>query len=308
MKRARRRNSTKVKTQARWGQILEDFNMAGVFGFFSGLFSRPQREIPPPTARVQAILDRIHAEARPCLHLVPGGGGQSRFGGAPEIAGDWPRFGGRPMAHLARIDLAEVRAAGGPDWLPAEGRLHVFLDMGLRAQNFEPEQPGACVVRWETGAVAPLGLPEDLAPRSRIAPFPLTFQPRTSFADERVGIDWKSLTRDEERTLDAAILGFLSPEPAHQVGGYPGNLQWDGMEIQCAVATARDGDIRNLGEDEPTPADLEAARDWRLLLQVDSDPAAGFDWIQGGRLYFWVHEADARSGDFSRVFVLAQFL
>ena len=123
-----------------------------------------------------------------------------------------------------------------------------------------------------------------------------------------MGIDWKSLTRDEERTLDAAILGFLSPEPAHQVGGYPGNLQWDGMEIQCAVATARDGDIRNLGEEEPTPADLEAARDWRLLLQVDSDPAAGFDWIQGGRLYFWVHEADARSGDFSRVFVLAQFL
>ncbi|MFM8753249.1 MAG: DUF1963 domain-containing protein, partial [Phenylobacterium sp.] len=55
-------------------------------------------------------------------------------------------------------------------------------------------------------------------------------------------------------------------------------------------------------------ADFAAARDWRLLLQVDSDPAAGFDWIQNGRLYFWVHEAEARAGDFSRVFVLAQFL
>lgn len=211
------------------------------------------------------------------------------------------------MAHLARMDLAEIRAAGGPDWLPAEGRLHVFLDMGVQAQDFEPEQPGACIVRWETGDAPPLSPPADLKPRSRIAPFPLTFQSRISHADERVDIDWKRLTRDEERTLDAAILGFLSPEPAHQIGGYPGNLQGDVMEIQCAAASARGGDIRNLGDEDPTPADFAAARDWRLLLQVDSDPAAGFDWIQNGRLYFWVHEAEARAGDFSRVFVLAQF-
>jgi hypothetical protein len=282
--------------------------MAGVFSFLGRLFARPPREVLPPTERVQAILDQIHAEARPCLHLVPGGEGQTRFGGAPEITGDWPRFGGLPMAHLARIDLAEVCAAGGPDWLPAEGRLHVFLDMGARAQDFEPEQPGACVVRWETGEGAPLEPPADLKPRSRIAPFPLTFQPRTSFADERVEIDWRGLTRDEERTLEAAILGFLSPEPAHQIGGYPGNLQGDDMEVQCAAAAARGGDPRKVGEDDPTPAELEAAQDWRLLLQVDSDPGAGFDWIQNGRLYFWIREADARAGDFTRVFGLAQFL
>ncbi|MFM8820870.1 MAG: DUF1963 domain-containing protein [Phenylobacterium sp.] len=281
--------------------------MAGVLSFLGILFARQPREILPPTERVQAILDRIHAEARPCLHLIPGGGGRTRFGGEPVITGDWPRFGGRPMAHLARMDLAEIRAAGGPDWLPAEGRLHVFLDMGVQAQDFEPEQPGACIVRWETVDAPPLSPPADLKPRSRIAPFPLTFQSRISHADERVDIDWKRLTRDEERTLDAAILGFLSPEPAHQIGGYPGNLQGDVMEIQCAAASARGGDIRNLGDEDPTPADFAAARDWRLLLQVDSDPAAGFDWIQNGRLYFWVHEAEARAGDFSGVFVLAQF-
>ncbi|MFO0540895.1 MAG: DUF1963 domain-containing protein [Phenylobacterium sp.] len=43
-------------------------------------------------------------------------------------------------------------------------------------------------------------------------------------------------------------------------------------------------------------------------MQVDSDPGAGFDWIQNGRLYFWIREADARAGDFTRVFGLAQFL
>ena len=282
--------------------------MAGVLSFLGGLFARQPREISPPTERVQAILDRIRAEARPCLRLVPGGEGRTRFGGSPDIPGDWPRFGGRPMAHLARMDLAEIRAAGGPDWLPAEGRLHVFLDMGVRAQDFEPEQPGACQVIWERTSAKPLPQPEDLGGRSLIPPFPLTFQPRTSFADERVGIDWTSLTRDEERTLDAAILGFLSPEPAHQIGGYPGNLQGDVMEVECAVAAARGGDIRELGTDDPTASELAAARDWRLLLQVDSDPGAGFDWVQNGRLFFWVREADARAGDFSRVFAIAQFL
>lgn len=282
--------------------------MAGVLSFLGGLFARQPRDIPPPTARVQEILDRIHAEALPCLHLVPGGEGRTRFGGSPEITGDWPRFGGRPMAHLARMDLAEIRAAGGPDWLPAEGRLHVFLDMGARAQDFEPEQPGACRVVWERNDAKPLAPPEDLGGRSLIPPFPLTFQPRTSFADERVGIDWRSLTRDEERTLDAAILGFLSPEPAHQIGGYPGNLQGDVMEVECAVAAARGGDIRELGTDDPTPTELAAARDWRLLLQVDSDPGAGFDWVQNGRLFFWIREADAQAGDFSRIFAIAQFL
>lgn len=212
------------------------------------------------------------------------------------------------MAHLARMDLGEIRSAGGPDWLPNEGRLHVFLDMGARAQDFEPEQPGACRVVWERTEAAPLAPPEDLGARNLIPPFPLTFQPRTSFADERVGIDWKSLTRDEERTLDAAILGFLSPEPAHQVGGYPGNLQGDVMEIECAVAAARSGDLREIGEDDPTPAELAAAQDWRLLLQVDSDRGAGLDGFRNGRLFFWVRERDARSGDFSKVFAITQFL
>ena len=47
--------------------------MAGVFSFLGGLFGGRPQAIAPPTERVQAILDQIHAEAQPCLHLVPGG-------------------------------------------------------------------------------------------------------------------------------------------------------------------------------------------------------------------------------------------
>jgi len=282
--------------------------MAGVFSFLGGLFGGRPQAVAAPTERVQAILDRIHAQGRPCLHLVPGGEGRTRLGGEADASGDWPRFRDRPMACLARIDLGEVRATGGPDWLPGEGRLQVFLDMGDRPQDFEPEQPGACVVRWETGPERPASAPDDLRPRSRIAAFPLKPTPRMSYADERIEIDWRALTRDENRTLEAAVLDMLSPEPAHQIGGYPGNLQGDDMEVQCAAAAAGTGDVRTFDPDALTEATIEAAKDWRLLLQVDSDPAASLDWMQRGRVFVWIHEAAARRGDFSQVFAFVQFV
>ena len=282
--------------------------MAGVFSFLGGLFGGRPQAIAPPTERVQGILDQIHAEAQPCLHLVPGGEGRTRLGGEADVSGDWPRFRDRPMACLARIDLQEVHAAGGPDWLPPEGRLHVFLDMGDRPQDFEPEQPGACIVRLETGPARPVAPPDDLRPRSRIAAFPLMSTPRMSYADERIAFDWKSLTKAETLTLEAAVLEMLSPEPAHQIGGYPGNLQGDDMEIQCAAAAAGTGDVRTFDPDDITAETISAARHWRLFLQVDSDPAAGLEWMRRGRLYFWVHDAAARQGDFSRVFVFLHAL
>jgi hypothetical protein len=39
--------------------------------------------------------------------------------------------------------------------------------------------------------------------------------PRMSYADERIAFDWKSLTKAETLTLEAAVLEMLSPEPAH---------------------------------------------------------------------------------------------
>ncbi len=54
----------------------------------------------------------------------------SKIGGEPEL----PEGVARPMSvkgpcpFLVQLDMSDVRAAGGPGWLPENGRLYAFLD------------------------------------------------------------------------------------------------------------------------------------------------------------------------------------
>jgi uncharacterized protein YwqG len=49
-----------------------------------------------------------------------------------------------------------------------------------------------------------------------------------------------------------------------------------------------------------------AANDWRLLLQLDSDPMADFGWADSGRLYFWIRKADLAAKRFDRCWLILQ--
>lgn len=197
------------------------------------------------------------------------------------------------MGFLAQVDLAEVRACGGPDWLPHDGLLSIFHD-----DNFGlASQVRVLHLHCEPSPATP---PVTLTKAWRYTERPVDFV----LSQSMPSLDWLdvSLTDDAgDRKLDTRSF----PEgPEHRLGGYPSEIQNERMAVSCEYVG------RGLFSDEqnapPTAELVAAAASWRLLFQIDSDPDLGMNWGDGGMLYVFVRESAARAGDFSKTVTLSQ--
>jgi uncharacterized protein YwqG len=254
-----------------------------------------------PTAG--AIRSRMRRLARPTLLLVPTKDERfSKLGGRPDITEDiaWPAGEKGPRAFVAQLDLSEVRAAGGPDWLPPEGRLYVFHD-DERA-GFADHASVAFSQAPATGeAPAVPGLSAKLTFNERRVRFMLfTSIPSLDWLD----VDVRALDVDDD-DFDQLVSAPDEPfgdELQHRIGGYPSEIQNGQLALECEHLARG----LPLGRPAPNTAIARAAKTWRLLLQVDSDPALKMNWGDAGRLYVFVREADARAADFTKTVTIWQ--
>jgi uncharacterized protein YwqG len=255
------------------------------------LFGRP-RQTPKEdglSPRVAEIIAKLKNGRQPCVRLVPGGTGGSRLGGVPDMAAAWPRYAGRPLCCVAQLDLEEVAAAGGPDWLPGQGRLLFFYELEYGAWGLDFKDRGSSVVIHETEPAGGATEPDDLSDDAKFPAYPVAFVQDMSFpTEERIAIDWKSMSATSSRALEQALEELAPSSPTHQIGGYPSPVQDDHMEGEC---------VRLVGG---------IASEWRLLLQIDTDDDAGMMWGDVGSIYFWIRERDARLGDFSKIWMILQ--
>lgn len=82
--------------------------------------------------------------------------------------------------------------------------------------------------------------------------------------------------------------------------GYSDNIQND-MELECELVTngLYCGDPS--GYNDPRAKELEPnAKNWRLLLQIDSNEENGMMWGDVGRLYFWIKKDDLLNQNFDK--------
>ena len=261
-----------------------------------------QRREAGLTSDASRLKSRMKRLARPTLLLVPARQpGFSKLGGAPDLPSelDWPIVRGRPTAFLAQVDLTHIQLHAPLEWLPGEGRIFVFVD--LEGPGF----PDHVVVRFS--------LEPDVGPR--MAPEAVSVFPERRVAFERYvsapSLDWLG---EDVRDLDVDPdeldeLANLPDEPfgdeiQHRIGGYPSEIQEEQMAVACELM--RRGLPSAYEGAELTPAILRASKAWRLLLQVDSDPALKMNWGDGGRLYVFIREQDAKARDFSRTITLSQ--
>jgi len=249
------------------------------------------------------IRARMKRSARPTILLTPAKEpGFSKIGGRPELPPDlaWPLGAKEPRAFVAQVDLGAFRPHVDIDWLPTEGRLYFFFD------------------DWRNGAADVVQVLYSLASPGGEAPPPAPIPTTWRFKERRVGfmaftsvpsLDWLDIDlatvdlEDEDLDRLEEELDLFGDEIEHRIGGYPGEIQGGQMAIACEYM--RRGLTRNYKEDVPD-AIRRAARQWRLLLQVDSDPALGMNWWDAGRLYVFIREQDARAGDFSKTVTITQ--
>lgn len=211
------------------------------------------------------------------------------------MTGAWPRYGGRPLCCVAQLDLVQVRAAGGPAWLPDHGRLLFFYELEHGSWGLDAKDAGSAVVIHEAGSPIAATEPDDLPYEAKFPPYPVMFLGSASFpTEERIAIDWSRLNTASTEALEQGLSDLAPASPAHQIGGYPCPVQSDSMEGECQDIAKR------LGQRDADVAD------WRLLLQLDTDDEAGMMWGDVGALYFWIREQDARAGDFSKVWTILQ--
>lgn len=276
-----------------WMAVMLSWSLAKFLLFGA---QKPRREASRRAAGL--IRGRMTRMGTETLLLTPAKeAGFSKLGGDPELPEDvdWPQGRRRPRTFIGQIDLAVFRQHGGPDWLPSEGRLYAFCDED--GWGFADET----VVIYSLHPPGP--------PRSR------PDRAASRFAERRVAFlvaqsipstDWldADLGQLDDEDLDA--LADIHNEPfgdelQHRIGGYPSEIQGGQLHIECELIR------RGLdSQAEVTPAIERAAKQWRLLLQIDSDPALGMNWGDGGRLYVFIREKEARAGDFTKTVALSQ--
>lgn len=256
------------------------------------------------------VIERIKARARPSVRaLHTGQNSRSKLGGIPTVPAGfkWPEWKGVPLQFLCQLDLAELQRAMPLDWLPESGLLAFFYDQEQSTWGFDPADLGSWrVVHFpRDAALAPANLPQGSVAAGVYSEVFLTLKQQASLpSPEQAGLNYAQISDEAWRLVEE----YQFPdEPLHQIAGWPGAIQNDGMELECQLAS---NGVYIGGSDgynsEAAKQLAEGGGQWRLLLQLDSDDGAQMMWGDVGRLYFWVKETDAAKGDFSGVWMILQ--
>ena len=271
-------------------------------GILKGLFGR--KEPPPPPRDVLSLAQPLKRQA---LHLrTSAADAPSYFGGTPLLPAGvaWPSKDGAPLTFLACLDLVSLQAALPVPWLPPSGRLLFFYDAEKQPWGFDPKDRGSFVVLHAGGVAAAPPAP----PASPLARRSVSFGVIETYPSwERPEVAALQLTDAEAEILIDARLAAYGESPHHQVWGFPDPIQGDEMELECQLVShgLYCGDSSGYLSREAATL-KEGAGDWRLLLQVDTDDGLGVMWGDGGILYFWIREEDARAGRFDQAWAVLQ--
>lgn len=238
--------------------------------------------------------------------------GLNKLGGEPDVPPGflWPMRKDRPLAFVAQINLGQIPAVPESK-LPSRGILSFFYDD--QVWGFDPEdKDGFKVYCFADQALDRIKTPVVKTKKKLFGIFP------QSSSETKI---YKSC-KFEPKTIatlpdDAAVIGLPvdftddycrmleDMEGHHRLLGYCEPIQ-NPMQIECELVTngfycGDSSGYKKASEFE------ETSKQWRLLLQIDSDiEHSDMMWGDGGRLYYWIKEKDLESGNFQNCWLISQ--
>lgn len=208
-----------------------------------------------------------------------------------------------PLSFIAQVNFAETREYDRDGLLPQSGILYVFYAAEQDAWGFSPLDTENFRIIFQEDMRVPLAkrdFPEELVDYARYEAVSVQFESEYSLPSDHPS--YRDFT-DSETDL---LYDFLEKPEDNRMLGYANEIQGS-MEWDCELV--RHGlDVRKSAiYQSPEALALQAnAKDWILLLQIDSIDAAGMQWGDAGRLYFWIKRDDLTRRDFSKCWFALQ--
>lgn len=258
------------------------------------------------------VRDWLKRHEAPAILLIEGKPDSgSWLGGNPVVPEGfrWPRYRDQFIPFLGQLRMADLPILEGLPNLPRDGYLYFFFMTEGGIPEIEGHERGfevvylaeeSCLSEASFPGPIPapqpvkgwrklLGLKPKWVERTSYHRKPIAFKPIVTNSDSTPD---DLLNTDDEIEFENLLSGAFGDAPKHHLFGYPQPVQSSSDEMLQAISELP---IATAGER------------WQLLLQIDEDAATGFDWIDAGRIYFWIPEQDLAIARFDRVLALIEF-
>lgn len=205
----------------------------------------------------------------------------------------------KPLSFIAQINLSEVSGLDEENLLPKTSILYFFYSAEQEAWGFDIKDRNKFKVLYYNGDLASLrriDFPGDLGENGRYTPCRLISRQEISLPSEESDA-YQHFSEEEMEDFYEYVQG---EETTNKLLGYADAIQGE-MELECELVTngLYCGDPS--GFNDPRAKKLAPnAKDWRLLLQIDSNEECNMMFGDAGRLYFWIKKEDLLHKNFDK--------
>lgn len=237
--------------------------------------------------------------------------GISKLGGHPNLPEfiQWPHNkSSEPLDFVAQLNMVDLVPYDVERILPEKGFLYFFYDTQEQPWGFDPEDRDGWKVIYYDGKVDDLSSVSNpkLGGDSSFEVRCLEFYNECTLppwgADCLEDLDFTDDEDDLYYDLDEEL---TEEEGVHRIFGYPNQIQNE-MQEQCQFASNGICSNGTLDSDPRTEELRNGVKDWRLLLQIDSENECNMCWGDSGRIYFWIKNEDLKNRFFDNVWLILQ--